>query len=152
MNYFLRCAYLSKCLYWRIARPITVGVRLMLVQDNQVLMVKHTYLPGWYFAGGGLEKGETLEEAARREAHEEVGAQLGELHLFGVYTHFIEGKTDHIAVFVCEDFTLSGKKDFEIEEVRFFNVAHLPEDLAPGQERRIQEYLAGSPGPRFGRW
>jgi 8-oxo-dGTP pyrophosphatase MutT (NUDIX family) len=152
MNYILRCAYLLKCLHWRIARPVKVGVRLMLIQDGRVLMVRHTYLPGWYFVGGGVEKGETLEEAARREAHEEVGAQLGELGLVGVYTHFIEGKSDHIAVFVCEDFTLSGKKDFEIEEVRFFDLVHLPEELAPGQERRIQEYLAGNPTPRFGRW
>ena len=33
----------------------------------------------WFTPGGGIEPGESAEDAARREAHEEVGAQLGAL-------------------------------------------------------------------------
>ena len=64
---------------WSIARPITVGVRVFLVRDGMLLLVRHTYQDAWYLPGGGVEGGETLEEAIRREAAEEVGAELGEL-------------------------------------------------------------------------
>ena len=33
----------------------------------------------WFTPGGGIEPGESAEDAARREVHEEVGAQLGPL-------------------------------------------------------------------------
>jgi len=36
------------------------------------------------FAGHGVEPGETVFEAARREAWEEVGAELGALHFLGL--------------------------------------------------------------------
>ena len=40
---------------------------------------------GWCIPGGRLETGESAEQAARREAYEEIGAALGPLHLLGHY-------------------------------------------------------------------
>lgn len=37
----------------------------------------------WAFPGGGLDFGETVEEAALRELHEEVGLELGHEHILG---------------------------------------------------------------------
>jgi ADP-ribose pyrophosphatase YjhB (NUDIX family) len=152
MSAFKKFLYQIYRLQWVFTRPVTIGVRVMLVRDGQVLLVKPTYMDGWFFPGGGVERHETLEQAARREAKEEVGAELGAVELFGMYTLFNESKSDHIALFTCMDFTVSGETDFEIEQFRFFPLEALPADVAPGHERRIQEYLEQQPRLRFGLW
>ncbi len=129
-----------------------MGVRVMMIQNNQVLLIRQTYIPGWFMPGGGLKRGETLEQAARREALEETGAQLRNIQLMGAYTNFKEMKTDHNIVFTCTDFTMSGKHDSEIAEIRFFELDKLPEGLWPGHRRRLEEYQAGRANPQFGEW
>ncbi len=147
-----RLLYQIQRLRWRITRPVTLGVRLLLIRDGQVLLIQSTYQNGWYLVGGGVQRGETLEEAARREAQEEVGATLEELELFGAYSNFFDYKNDHVIVFVCSHFTLTGKTDGEIQHLKFFPLNDLPANIAPGTKRRIQEYLEKSQMPRFGRW
>ncbi len=128
-----------------------MGVRLVLVKDRAVLLVKHTYHRHWYLPGGGVKKGETLEDAARREAAEEVGATLGPLHLSGVYSNFFEHKSDHIVVFACDEFTIGRADTREIEAARFFDLDGLPPDVSPGTLRRLREYRAGG-RPAAGSW
>ena len=147
-----RLLYAIDRLRWWISKPITVGVRLILEKDEVVLLVKHTYQRQWYLPGGGVRKGEMLEEAARREAAEEVGATLGELRLFGVYTNFYDHKNDHVIVFSCDDFTLTGETDSEIERFGFFSFDDLPEDTSPGSQRRIKEYMTRHASPVVGMW
>ncbi len=139
--------------FWRFfVRPVVVGVRVMMIRNGEVLLVRHTYIEGWYMPGGAVDRGETLDAAARREACEETGADLHDLHLVGAYTNFKEWKSDHNILFVSTDFTLSGKPDHEIAEMRFFPLRALPEDLYSGHRRRIEEYLAGKASPQFGEW
>ena len=130
---------------------MTVGVRCVLVQEGRVLLVRHTYQRAWYLPGGGVKRGETLEQAIRREAAEEVGAQIGQLGLLGVYSNFYEGKSDHVTVFVCTDARVSGETDGEIARFGWFGPRNLPEGTSPGTRRRVGEYLAGV-GPYVGRW
>lgn len=130
-------------LQWRLARPTTVGVRLLAVKEGEVLLVKHTYLDGWYLPGGGVQPGETLRDAIAREAAEEAGVVMQDLRLFGAYSSFLEGKSDHIVVFVCEAFTWREVRSREIESVDCFALGELPEGTSPGTRRRIAEYAAG---------
>jgi 8-oxo-dGTP pyrophosphatase MutT (NUDIX family) len=148
----LRLAYSLYRVYLFFVRPIHMGVRVMLLRDGRVLLVRQTYMPGWYMPGGGVKRGETLEAAARREAREETGAELGEVRLLGAYTNLKEWKTDHNALFVCRDFTLNGRHDREIAEVRFFSLDALPDDLWPGHRARLEEARAGRAHPQFGEW
>jgi 8-oxo-dGTP pyrophosphatase MutT (NUDIX family) len=121
-------------------------------KDGRVVLVKHTYDELWYLPGGGVEREETLEDAVRREAREEVGAELGQLRLLGAYTSFSEYKSDHVLVFVCHDFTLTGVTDGEIARFGLFDLEALPEDTSPATRRRIQEYKTGSPAPNLDMW
>ena len=137
----------------RLTRPLTIGVRLILLRDGQVLLVRHTYQDGWLLPGGGVKRGETLEAAARREAREEVGADLGALRLLGMYTNFFEYKSDHVAVFLCEEFTLGQATDrVEIDCFDFFPLGELPQDIMPGHRRRITEMQRGGNGYGYGKW
>ena len=150
---FLKTLYFVFIRILRIFKPISIGVRIMLIREDEVLLVKHSYQDEWYFPGGGTKRKETLADAARREAFEEVGATLGSLELFGIYTNFFELRTDHIAVFICRDFTYTGAKDWEIESIELFPFNALPENIAPGIARRIKDYLNGTqPKDGFGNW
>jgi 8-oxo-dGTP pyrophosphatase MutT (NUDIX family) len=148
----MRLLYLGYRLYCFFFRPTTLGVRIMLIRDGQVLLVRQTYLPGWFMPGGGVKRGETLEQAARREIKEEIGGQMSDLCLLGAYTHFGEYKSDHNALFLCTDFSFNKKQDREIAEVRFFSLDALPEGLLPGHRRRLEEYRDGVEIPQYGEW
>jgi hypothetical protein len=74
------------------------------------------------------------------------------MSLLGAYSNFIELKSDHNILFFSKDFTLNGRHDREIAEVRFFPLNDLPEKLWPGHRRRLEEYQAGSKLEQFGEW
>jgi ADP-ribose pyrophosphatase YjhB (NUDIX family) len=143
MKWAVRVAYQLMRLMWFIRRPVTLGVKAMLVSDDEVVLVRHTYQPGWLLPGGGIRRGETPEHAARRECAEELGATLGPLELFCVCSRFRDAKSDHITVFICRSFTLGKKRDLEIEDCQRFPLAALPADASAGTRRRIQELMDG---------
>jgi hypothetical protein len=80
-----------------------------------------------------------------------VGVQLGSVELLGVYSNFFEGKSDHVAVFVCGDASAPGETDREIAQHGWFDPEDLPTEVSPGTGRRVREYLSGG-GPYVGRW
>jgi 8-oxo-dGTP pyrophosphatase MutT (NUDIX family) len=148
----MRLLFLGYRIYCFLFRPKLLGVRVMLIQNGQVLLVRQTYLPGWFMPGGGVKRNETLEEAVRREAQEEVGAEMKSLELIGAYTNFEGHKSDHNILFLCTDFTFSGQSDREIAEVRFFPLDALPDNIWPGHRQRLDEYRSGEKLQQFGEW
>ncbi len=151
-RFFLSLLYKIYSLPWIITRPFVIGVRVLLIKDDHVLLVKHAYQDGWYLPGGGVKRNETPEQAARRECREEVGAEIGALELFGIFSQFVEHKNDHIIVFASHEFSVTPKKNFEIERVDFFPLHELPLDIKPGNKSRIEEYLQGEQRLKVGMW
>jgi 8-oxo-dGTP pyrophosphatase MutT (NUDIX family) len=141
----LRLAHLGYDVLRAALWPIGVGARVMLVRDNSVLLVYHSYLSGWHMPGGGMKRGETLLETARREAYEETGAVItGDLHLLGLYTGSTRGRDDHTAVFVCEEFTLGPPTDrWEIIGCAFFSLDNLPPKTQRGYRHVVAQYQQG---------
>lgn len=147
-----RLQHALESLKLRILRPVTLGVRVLMEKDGRVVLVWHTYEGLGYLPGGGVEREETLEAALRREAREELGAELGQLRLLGAYTNFGEYKSDHSLIFVCHDFTMTGETGREIERFGLFDMDALPEDVSPATRRRIEEYRTGTSVPYVGMW
>jgi ADP-ribose pyrophosphatase YjhB (NUDIX family) len=129
-----------------------MGVRILMIQDDNVLLIRHTYLNGWFMPGGGLNRNESLEQAARREAKEETGAELGEVTLLGIFTNFVQWKTDHTVVFLCKDFKITGKPDAEIAEMKQFALSELPEYVYKSHRDLLDAYKSGDIKSNFGEW
>ena len=151
MNTLKQFLYKIYRLSWKITQLQTIGVRIFLIKNQQILLVKHTYSNQWFLPGGGLKKGETLEQAIRRELAEELGVRIEKLELFGAYNNFFEGKKDYIILFKSEDFSLPNKKDSEIDLFSFFSFEDIPKSTSPGTKRRIAEFLENK-NAQFGNW
>ncbi len=139
--------------WFRLRRGLTLGVRVAVRDsDGRFLLVRHTYAPGWLFPGGGVERGETAEDAARRELIEETGIiASGPLSLFGLYANDDNFPGDHIALYVLQRFEQTkAQGGLEIAETGFFGPEMLPAGTTGGTVRRLEE-VAGI-RPVAARW
>jgi 8-oxo-dGTP pyrophosphatase MutT (NUDIX family) len=138
--------------YQRVARltragrwPLTIGVRI-IVRDGpeKVLLVRHTYAPGWHFPGGAIDRRETAVDAAVRELREEALIEAtSPPRLVGVFLSTTQGKSDHIVVFEAGSWRrIEGKaRPLEIAETGFFPIRDLPKGTTGGTRRRLAELL-----------
>ena len=145
----LRLFHHAAHLWFRLARPLTMGVRAVVLDEGgRVFLVRHSYVKGWHLPGGGVEVGETAAEALARELREEGNIELtGAPVLHGVYLNTFVTKRDHVLVYVVSDFrqTHARGADGEVVETGFFPVDNLPEATARGSRERLAEVLSGAP-------
>jgi 8-oxo-dGTP pyrophosphatase MutT (NUDIX family) len=142
----LRLAHGARIGWRRITRPITLGVRALVADPaGRVLLVRHSYVGGWHLPGGGVDRAESLREAALRELREEVGIEAtGDARLHGIFLRQRHGNSDHVAVFVVTAWQGVPRADgLEILETRFFSVHALPPDTTAATRARIAEWSWG---------
>lgn len=133
----------------RHRRRVTLGVQGVVTDaSGRVLLVKHTYRPGWHFPGGGVERGEAAATALARELREEAYVALtGEPTLFQIYSHFDDFPGDHIALYRVPSWTRTPGSfpTSEIAACRFFDRHTLPPDVVPAVHARLSELFDGAP-------
>ncbi len=132
--------------WFLLTRAMTMGVRAIVIDDEErVLLVRHTYVPGWHLPGGGVDIGETLIDALARELREETGVELrGPAALHGIFLNREMAGRDHVAAFVVRDFAWSGppQASGEISAARFFALSALPGDTTGATRARLAEIAA----------
>ena len=134
-----------RLMHWSflVARPMTLGVRgIVLSADDEILLVRHGYLSGWHFPGGGVEAGETLVQSLTRELEEEARIVVeAPLILHGMFFNNQTSRRDHVAVYIVRNFQVLGERppDWEIKEARFFRRSALPEGTTRATRARLAE-------------
>ena len=133
--------------YWLLTRGTTLGVRAIVVDgDGRVLLVRHTYIPGWYLPGGGVETSETLVAAIERELREETNVQIvGDMELVGFYHNPKTSMRDHVGLYLCRNWQQDSppKPNLEIADCRFFALDELPDETTNGTRARLNEVFHG---------
>jgi ADP-ribose pyrophosphatase YjhB (NUDIX family) len=77
------------CGYGAYYNPKPVAAAIPVTAAGEVVLLRRGFEPGkgmWTFPGGFVDLGETVEEAARREAQEEIQADVELQRLVGVYS------------------------------------------------------------------
>jgi ADP-ribose pyrophosphatase YjhB (NUDIX family) len=132
----------------RMSRGMTLGVRGVVTDgEGRVLLVKHTYLAGWWLPGGGVDRGETTQTAVIRELREEAGVIARSApRLISIHSNERFFRGDHVLIFAVDDYDLTERTSHgEIAAIGWFAPDALPEDAHRSTRARLAEIFGQAP-------
>lgn len=116
----------------------------IITDTGRVLMIRRRVAEGdlsWAFPGGGVEAGESVEEAAVREAKEETGLTVEPVRMLGERVHPNTGRhMSYVACRVAGGVAAVEDAD-ELAEVEWVALADIPEKVPYGLYSAVQAYL-----------
>jgi ADP-ribose pyrophosphatase YjhB (NUDIX family) len=123
------CNFIPQTLYDQIVRSLPiVSVEAVIVKDHALLFLKRNNEPvkgEWWFPGGRIHKGESLEQTLLREIKQETGLEI------------IPERHDITIVYLCK--CKEGKIELNNEHSAYAFFKTLPEDLHPCLIEVIQD-------------
>ena len=121
-----------------VTTPELDVVRIVSVQDREVLLVKESDDPNWKLPGGKIHAGETIFEALVREIEEELGITVAREDILNYQSAKIPHSENIRHLFLLktiqEDQVLATE---EVEECGYFSVEDLP-------ETKFKEHIASA--------
>ncbi|GBD10450.1 putative 8-oxo-dGTP diphosphatase 1 [bacterium HR23] len=120
--------------------PKLVAVALV-ERGGALLFVRRKMEPGaglWALPGGYVDRGEPVEEAARREVLEETGLRIEVGPLLGLYSE--AGNPVVLAVYLAQEVGGTLAPGAEVDALGFFPPHALPALAFPRDERVVQDW------------
>ena len=111
--------------------PVDVAVGVLVAADGRFLLTTRppgkVYAGCWEFPGGKVEPGESVDEALRRELHEELGITIGAAHPWQV--ELMDYPHARVRLHFCKVYEWDG--EFEMREGQTMAWQTLPVDVQP---------------------
>ena len=125
-----------------------IGVSISIIQNGKILLTKREDFEVWCLPGGAVDEGESVAQAAIREAREETGLEVSLTRLIGIYSRASwPAAVSHIVSFLAEP--VGGEIDpdpHEVIEIGYFGPDELPADLLVWNWQRIRDAFDGVGG------
>ncbi len=126
------------------------GVGLVILRDGKILLYKRMRPPEagyWNIVGGKVDHMEPAEEAARREAEEETGLEIGHIERIGLTEQIIAADRQHwiSLLYIARDVTGEPQltEPDKLSDFGWFGLADLPEPLSAFTKAAIASLSAG---------
>jgi 8-oxo-dGTP pyrophosphatase MutT (NUDIX family) len=125
-----------------IAFPVSFGAcAIVSDREGRVVLVRHSYRPGWYLPGGGAAPGEPPVDCIMRELREEIGLQHSDPPvLVGVFSRWYGWMTGVIVLYRVGGAEFDFKPSLEILELARIDPAEPPPGTGRGVRRRLAEF------------
>ena len=111
--------------------PVDVAVGVLIDAEGRFLLTSRpagkVYAGYWEFPGGKLEAGESVEQALRRELHEELGIDIGAVQPWQV--ELLDYPHARVRLHFCKVFEWAG--EFQMREQQAMAWQTLPVQVAP---------------------
>ena len=120
-----------------------VAVSALIFDGERILLALRRDIGWWNLPGGGMEVGETVDEALLREVREETGLEIEVGPLVGVYSK--PQKQEVVLTFRCYVTGGNPIATEESRECRYFAPNDLPINTLPKHRQRIEDALLQQP-------
>jgi 8-oxo-dGTP diphosphatase len=145
MVYFLKIDYAITMQKSHFKNPRkSVNVAIFSPDRSEVLLIKRRDIPVWVLPGGGIDPGESPENAALREGYEETGFQVAIQRKVAEYLP-VNRLTKYTYLFECAITSGNAAIGSETSDVRFFPVSALPKLIPPPYQGWIADAHANLP-------